>query len=105
MYKSGFAQTQEAYEAAVIPLFESLDRLEKILEGKDYLVGDRLTEADLRLFVTAVRFDPAYVGNYKCNIRTIRDGYPNIHLYVPPLHLRVLGLPILMTTPTVCAVP
>ena len=54
VYKSGFAVTQAAYEAAVIPLFDSLDRLEKILEGKDYLVGDRLTEADIRLFVTIV---------------------------------------------------
>ena len=55
MYKSGFATTQEAYESAVYPLFDSLDRLEKILQGKDYLVGDRLTEADVRLFVTIVR--------------------------------------------------
>ena len=55
MYKAGFAKSQSAYETAVVPLFESLDRLEKILEGKDYLVGDQLTEADLRLFVTIVR--------------------------------------------------
>lgn len=55
VYKAGFATTQQAYEAAVIPLFESLDRLEKILTGKDYLVGDQLTEADVRLFVTIVR--------------------------------------------------
>ena len=54
MYKSGFATTQQAYEAAVVPLFQSLDRLEKILDGKDYLVGGRLTEADIRLFVTIV---------------------------------------------------
>ena len=54
MYKSGFASTQKAYEDAVIPLFDSLDRLEKILTGKDYLVGNQLTEADVRLFVTIV---------------------------------------------------
>ena len=54
MYKSGFATSQSAYEAAVVPLFASLDRLEKILTGKDYLVGDVLTEADVRLFVTIV---------------------------------------------------
>lgn len=54
VYKAGFASTSEAYEAAVYPLFDSLDRLEKILEGKDYLIGDRLTEADVRLFVTVV---------------------------------------------------
>lgn len=55
VYKSGFASSQQAYEAAVVPVFDSLDRLEKILTGKDYLVGDRLTEADVRLFVTIVR--------------------------------------------------
>ncbi len=80
VYKAGFATSQKAYEAAVIPLFESLDRLEKILTGKDYLVGNELTEADIRLFVTIVRFDPVYVDHFMCNIRTIRDGYPTIHL-------------------------
>ena len=51
-----------------------------MLTGKDYLIGDQLTEADIRLFVTIVRFDPVYVGHFKCNLRTIRDGYPAIHL-------------------------
>ncbi|KAI0676243.1 glutathione S-transferase [Trametes maxima] len=86
VYKSGFATTQNAYEAAVFPLFESLDRLEKILTGKDYLIGDQLTEADVRLFVTIIRFDPVYVGHFKCNIRTIRDGYPAIHLWLRKLY-------------------
>ena len=54
VYKSGFATTQKAYEDAVLPLFDSLDRLEKILSGKDHLVGSQLTEADVRLFVTIV---------------------------------------------------
>ena len=54
VYKAGFATTQTAYEAAVVPLFESLDRLENLLKGKDYLIGDQLTEADVRLFVTIV---------------------------------------------------
>ena len=54
MYRSGFASSQEAYEEAVIPLFDSLDRIEKILTGRDYLAGDQLTEADVRLFVTIV---------------------------------------------------
>ena len=58
VYKSGFASSQKAYEAAVVPLFESLDRVEKMLKGKEYLVGDRLTEADVRLFVTIVRTLP-----------------------------------------------
>jgi glutathionyl-hydroquinone reductase len=55
VYKSGFARSQEAYEANVYPLFEALDKVEKILEGKEYLIGDRLTEADIRLFPTIVR--------------------------------------------------
>ena len=80
MYKSGFATSQQAYEAAVVPLFASLDRLEQMLAGKDYLVGGCLTEADVRLFVTIVRFDPVYVGHFKCNLRTIRNGYPAIDL-------------------------
>ncbi|KAI0754220.1 glutathione S-transferase [Daedaleopsis nitida] len=86
VYKAGFASTQEAYEAAVIPLFQSLDRLEKILTGKDYLVGGQLTEADVRLFVTIIRFDVGYHGVFKCNLRTIRDGYPAIDLWLRKLY-------------------
>ncbi|KZT25647.1 hypothetical protein NEOLEDRAFT_1133121 [Neolentinus lepideus HHB14362 ss-1] len=86
VYKSGFARTQTAYEAAVRPLFASLDRLEKMLEGKQYLIGDVLTEADIRLFVTIIRFDPVYVGHFKCNIRTIRGGYPAINKWMKTLY-------------------
>lgn len=86
VYKTGFASTQKAYEDAVIPLFESLDRLEKILTGKDYLIGSQLTEADVRLFVTIIRFDTAYHGAFKCNLRTIRDGYPAIDLWLRKLY-------------------
>jgi putative glutathione S-transferase len=69
VYRSGFATSQNAYEAAVKPLFESLDRLEKILEGgKKHAVGDQLTEADVRLYTTIIRFDPVYVGHFKCNL-------------------------------------
>ncbi|CAO3692157.1 unnamed protein product [Rhizopus stolonifer] len=73
VYKSGFASTQEA-----LPLFESLDRIEKILDGHKYLVQDRFTEADIRLFTTIVRFDPVYHGHFKCNIKSIESSYPNI---------------------------
>jgi putative glutathione S-transferase len=86
VYKSGFANTQEAYESNVYPLFEHLDKAEKILDGKDYLVGGQLTEADVRLFVTIIRFDPVYHGHFKCNIRTIRDGYPNLHRWMRQLY-------------------
>ena len=55
VYRAGFSTTQAAYEAAVVPLFDSLDRLEKVLAGNNYLVGNQLTEADVRLFVTIVR--------------------------------------------------
>ncbi|GAA93583.1 uncharacterized protein L969DRAFT_77077 [Mixia osmundae IAM 14324] len=86
VYKSGFATTQKAYSEAVHPLFEQLDKIEKILDGHDFLVGDQLTEADVRLWVTLIRFDPVYVGHFKCNIRTIRAGYPNINRYMKNLY-------------------
>jgi len=86
VYKAGFARSQEAYQDAVVPLFDSLDRIEAMLKDKTYLIGDRLTEADIRLYVTIIRFDPVYVGHFKCNIRTIRDGYPNIHRWLRRLY-------------------
>lgn len=86
VYKAGFAKTQAAYEAAVKPLFGSLDRLEKIVDARDYLIGGQLTEADVRLFVTIVRFDIGYYGAFKCNIRTIRDGYPALNRWFKKLY-------------------
>ena len=85
VYKAGFATTQEAYESAVTPLFAMLDELEERLSTSRYLFGARLTEADWRLFTTLVRFDPVYVGHFKCNIRRIAD-YPNLSAYVPDLY-------------------
>lgn len=84
VYKSGFATTQMAYEEAVIPLFEALDELDKQLDQHRYLLGDRITEADWRLFTTLIRFDAVYVGHFKCNIRRIED-YPNLSHYVRDL--------------------
>ncbi|KAF8814668.1 hypothetical protein BYT27DRAFT_7081391 [Phlegmacium glaucopus] len=86
VYRSGFATTQTAYEKAVGEVFDALDKVEKIVTGKDYLVGDKLTEADVRLWVTIIRFDPVYVGHFKCNFRTIRDGYPAIHKWMQKLY-------------------
>ena len=85
VYKAGFATTQEAYEGAVAKLFETLDTLEDRLAARRYLAGDTITEADWRLFTTLVRFDPVYVGHFKCNIRRIAD-YPNLSGYLRELY-------------------
>ena len=85
VYKAGFATSQEAYEEGLFPLFETLDWLEHRLTSKRYLLGDRLTEADWRLFTTLVRFDPVYVGHFKCNIRRLVD-YPNLWAYTRDLY-------------------
>ncbi len=84
VYKSGFAQTQEAYEDAVHPLFDTLDWLEDRLSANRYLMGDRITEADWRLFPTLVRFDSVYHLHFKCNRRRIID-YPNLWGYTREL--------------------
>lgn len=73
VYRAGFATTQRAYEQAVIPLFEQLDALDKRLSSSDWLFGDRMTEADIRLFTTLIRFDAVYHTHFKCNVRRIVD--------------------------------
>lgn len=73
VYKSGFATTQDAYEQAVFPLFETLDELEKRLSKQRYLLGAKITEADWRLFTTLIRFDAVYHGHFKCNLKQIED--------------------------------
>ncbi|MEM9002431.1 MAG: glutathione S-transferase family protein [Cyanobacteria bacterium P01_F01_bin.86] len=85
VYKCGFATTQAAYEESLKPLFDTLDWLEQRLSNQRYLTGDRITEADWRLFTTLVRFDPVYVGHFKCNLRRIVD-YPNLWGYVRNLY-------------------
>ena len=77
VYRAGFASTQESYDAAVIDLFAALDALEEHMEMRDFLVGGRLTEADLRLFPTMVRFDVAYYGALRCNLKRLAD-YPRL---------------------------
>ncbi|EST07445.1 Glutathione S-transferase, N-terminal [Kalmanozyma brasiliensis GHG001] len=87
VYKCGFATLQDAYESNVGPLFESLDRVEKQLsDGRKFLFGGKLTEADIRLFTTIVRFDCVYFTHFKCNYRTIRDGYPHINRWLLGLY-------------------
>ena len=86
--EGGFATTQLAYEEAFHGVFEMLDALEERLEDRTYLFGDALTEADIRLFVTLVRFDAAFYGLFKANLRRIAD-YPNLSAYLS----RLLAIP------------
>ncbi|KAJ4352284.1 S-glutathionyl-(chloro)hydroquinone reductase [Didymosphaeria variabile] len=89
VYKSGFATTEEAYSKAVTTLFTSLDRVEKSLSTSStpYLLSSpTITEADVRLYTTIVRFDPVYVQHFKCNIRDIRSGYPHLHKWMRNLY-------------------
>ena len=85
VYKSGFATTQEAYDAAVYPLFDTLDWLENRLSQSRYLMGDQITEADWRLFTTLVRFDSVYHLHFKCNRKRIAD-YPSLWAYTRELY-------------------
>lgn len=85
VYKAGFATTQAAYEAGVYPLFDTLDWLEERLSQNRYLMGERLTEADWRLFPTLVRFDSVYHLHFKCNRKRIVD-YPNLWAYTRELY-------------------
>jgi len=85
VYRAGFAGSQDAYDEAVVALFDALDQLEERLTTRRYLTGDTITEADWRLFTTLVRFDPVYVGHFKCNIRRLAD-YPNLWGYVKDLY-------------------
>lgn len=89
VYRAGFAITQEAYEEAFVEVFATLDELEaRLADGRSYLLGDAFTEADIRLFVTLIRFDAAYHGLFKCNLRRIAD-YPAVSAYTA----RILALP------------
>jgi putative glutathione S-transferase len=88
VYRAGFAATQAAYNQAVVELFEALDTLEERLATRHFLVGERPTEADLRLFPTLIRFDAAYYGALRCNLRRLVD-YPALWAYTK----RIYGLP------------
>lgn len=85
VYRAGFATTQIAYDKAVHEVFDSLDYIERRLEGQDFLVGNCLTEADVRAFVTLARFDLAYHGLFKTNLRRVSD-YSAISQYIRRLY-------------------
>lgn len=85
VYKVGFASTQYAYDEAVAKVFDTLDMLEEHLEATDYLVGNTLTETDIRAYVSLIRFDAAYHGLFKCDLRRVSD-YPNVQAYMERLY-------------------
>ena len=85
VYRAGFAKTQEAYEAAVLPLFDTLDWLEERLSGQRWLVGAAMTEADVRLWTTLIRFDTVYHGHFKCNRRKLIE-YPALWAFTRDVH-------------------
>ena len=85
VYKAGFATRQRAYEIACKKLFDALDEMEKRLSKNRYLFGNRIVEADWRLFCTLIRFDVVYHGHFKCNLRRIID-YPNLQGYLLDLY-------------------
>lgn len=87
VYRAGFARTQEAYDEAFGELFETLAYLEELLSTRRYLAGDRITEADWRLFPTLVRFDPVYYVHFRCNGRRLVD-HPNLWAYARELYQR-----------------
>jgi len=85
VYRAGFALSQEAYDEAVTGVFNCLDELEERLKGQPYLLGERITETDWRAFVTLIRFDVAYHGLFKCNLRRLLD-YPRLSAYLKRLY-------------------
>ncbi|PSN59822.1 glutathione S-transferase [Corynespora cassiicola Philippines] len=89
VYKTGFATTQSAYNENVLRLFQGLDRLEYHLSqpgNAPYLFGEHITESDIRLFPTIIRFDAAYYTLFKCNMKMIRTDYPRLHDWVRNLY-------------------
>ena len=88
VYRAGFATTQEAYDEAIVPLFETLEWLDGLLTDQKWLVGGVMTEADIRLFTTLIRFDPVYYVHFKCNIKRIAD-YPGLRAFVQ----RMMAIP------------
>ncbi|MDY6937878.1 MAG: glutathione S-transferase family protein [Cyanobacteriota bacterium] len=85
VYRAGFATTQSAYEEGLTDLFNALERWETVLAQQPYLCGDRLTEADICMFTTLLRFDPVYYGHFKCNLRHIWD-FPNLWNYLKSIY-------------------
>ncbi|EXJ79091.1 glutathione S-transferase [Capronia epimyces CBS 606.96] len=93
VYKAGFAHSQEAYDKNVLPVFAALNKLEKMVaeNGGPYILGDCLTELDIRAYATLIRFDTVYVQHFKCNLGTVRHDYPQLNNYLKHLYWNVEG--------------
>lgn len=93
VYKAGFAPGQEEYDKNVVPVFGALNRLEGIVakNGGPYVLGETLTELDIRAYATIVRFDVVYVQHFKCNLGTIRHDYPVLNNWLKNLYWNVPG--------------
>ncbi|KAH9224883.1 glutathione S-transferase-like protein [Leptodontidium sp. 2 PMI_412] len=93
VYKAGFAPDQETYDKNVVPVFRALNRMEQILakNGGPYVLGSDLTELDLRLYPTIIRFDAVYVQHFKCNLGTIRHDYPLLNEWMKNLYWNIPG--------------
>ncbi|KAM5343716.1 hypothetical protein ACJ41O_012253 [Fusarium nematophilum] len=93
VYKAGFAKTQEAYNEHVPTVFAALNRLEALIHqhGGPYILGNQLTEIDIRAYATVIRFDVVYVQHFKCNLGTIRGDYPVIYEWLKNLYWNVKG--------------
>lgn len=91
VYKAGFASSQEEYDQNVIPVFAALNKLEKIVAqyGGPFVLGRDLTELDIRLYATLIRFDTVYVQHFKCNLGTIRHDYPMLNNWLKGMYWNV----------------
>lgn len=91
VYKAGFASSQEDYDKNVIPVFGALNKLEKIIanNGGPFVLGRDLTELDIRLYATLIRFDTVYVQHFKCNLGTIRHDYPVLNNWLKGMYWNV----------------
>lgn len=91
VYKAGFASTQEDYDKNVVPLFAALNKLERLVaqNGGPFVLGNELTELDIRLYATLIRFDTVYVQHFKCNLGTIRHDYPVLNNWLKGVYWNV----------------
>lgn len=88
VYKAGFAPSQEVYDKNLIPVFGALNKIERIIaqNGGPFVLGDQITELDVRLYATIVRFDTVYVQHFKCNLGTIRHDYPVLNNWLKGMY-------------------